>query len=574
MNKRNSLKTRLIVTISTLMVLMAAVITGITVYSLYANGEEEIALIRENELEIYKTKLNDTLDLVFTSVKETYANFNNNEYLEKVYGNRLKTVVDSAYSIIKDLQTQVSDGKISVRIAQSRAKELIGNIRYSGGTGYIWINDTGTPFPRMIMHPIVPALNGMILDAEKYNVVEGTKENLFAAMVKVCNAEGEGYVKYLWPKPAGNGLTEDQPKLSYVRKVDGWDWILGTGIYIDDAKADMLKTIKTSVSQFRYDNGTGYFFIIDTSKPFPKVVMHPISPALIGKIMDDPKYNVIKDTKENLFTAMVNICEKNGEGYVQYLWPKPTESGVTEQQPKLSYVRLFKPLNWIIGTGIYINDIEARVAEKQDTIQNQTLTLAKKFAFSALLLILIMMVILIFMINRITNPIIKTTAMLEELSKGEGDLTKHITVGTKDEIGLMADHFNTFISKLKAIINGMKSATVQSSEIGKELKTNTDQVKSGMSDLVTSSENVKKENEILNQELGESKTAVDEINEFLNKLVGMIESQSSALTEASAAIEEMAASIRSISNVAAEKKGFQTNWFHFLKSAKTRCPRQ
>lgn len=559
MQRRKSLKVRLIFTVSALVVLAIVINSFITAYSLYINGVKESASVREKELKVYKGKLQDTMDLVFAAVEETYKNYNTNSYLEKVYGNRLKSVVDTAYSIVLDLQDQENRGLIAGKNAREKAAELIKKIRYNNGTGYIWINDTSLPYPRMIMHPTVPALNGSVLNNSKYNVVEGTKENLFSAMVNVTAGTGEGYVRYLWPKPTSEGLTKDQPKLSYVRRVDGWNWIIGTGIYIDDAQTDMLEAIKSSVRQFRYDKGTGYFWINDMSKPFAKMIMHATVPSLDGKVLDNKKYNVVDKTGENLFSAMVNVCSEKGSGFVKYKWPKPTKDGLTEDQPKLSYVRLFKPLNWVIGTGVYIDDINKNVEILRRGIQLQTVSLVKKFVFSSIIILAVIITVLIFMISRITRPIINTTGMLEELSKGEGDLTRELIVNSSDEVGQMSEHFNTFISKLKIIISGMKSVTVQSGDIGRNLKSNTDQVKEGMNNLVESSESVKKDNQLLSTEIGETKSAVNEISNFFSRLIELIESQSAALTEASAAIEEMAASIHNISSVAKEKKEFSDN---------------
>ena len=72
----------------------------------------------------------------------------------------------------------------------------IKNIRYDQGTGYIWINDTTLPYPKMIMHPTAPSLDGEVLDNPKYNVAFGTNKNLFSAFVEVCNEDGKGFVDY------------------------------------------------------------------------------------------------------------------------------------------------------------------------------------------------------------------------------------------------------------------------------------------------------------------------------------------------------------------------------------------
>ena len=146
----------------------------------------------------------------------------------------LKNYVDIAYKLIEEAEAAVQKGELTVEEAKSNAINQIEKLRYDSGVGYFWINDREKPFPRMVMHPTVPELNGKILNAPKFDCAMGKNQNLFVAMVEVTAKTGEGYVDYLWPKPIKDGLTEDQPKLSYVRWHKPFDWIIGTGKYIDD----------------------------------------------------------------------------------------------------------------------------------------------------------------------------------------------------------------------------------------------------------------------------------------------------------------------------------------------------
>jgi methyl-accepting chemotaxis protein len=56
---------------------------------------------------------------------------------------------------------------------------------------------------------------------------------------------------------------------------------------------------------------------------------------------------------------MVKVCKRDGAGFVDHMWPKP---GVDEPQPKISYVKLFPQWNWVIGSGIYIDDVQKEIA--------------------------------------------------------------------------------------------------------------------------------------------------------------------------------------------------------------------
>lgn len=159
---------------------------------------------------------------------------------------KTRHLVESAHGLLAHFAAQDKP----TEEAQAAAKAAIKGLRYDKSE-YFWINDLGTPFPTMVMHPTVPALDGKILNSEKFNKAtsmhpDGAAEpqklqarNLFAAFVDVAKAAGGGFVTYDWPKPKAGGGTTDElyPKLSYVKLFEPWGWVVGSGIYLDDVDA-------------------------------------------------------------------------------------------------------------------------------------------------------------------------------------------------------------------------------------------------------------------------------------------------------------------------------------------------
>ena len=101
-----------------------------------------------------------------------------------------------------------------------------------------------------------------------------------------------------------------------------------------------------TVRMMRYDNGE-YFWINDMSS---KILMHPAKPELDGQDMSN-----LKDTNGKfIFNEFVAVVKKEGKGFVDYYWPKP---GAQEPVAKISYVAGFAPWGWVIGSGIYLDDV-------------------------------------------------------------------------------------------------------------------------------------------------------------------------------------------------------------------------
>ena len=426
--------------VSLFLVFIVGVLTFMSVNDIRAQGAERVVNYRTEALGQVKEHLKDLVDVAYETVDNNYKNLSDLDYLSKYYERKLHDTINTGELIIRRYQRLVAERKISLRAAKAQAKKEIGELRYDNGTGYVWINDTAKPFPKMVMHPTVPALDGKVLDDSSYNNAQGVSKNLFVAFVDITEGgTKDGFVDYLWPKPVADGLTEEAPKLSYVRRFDDWGWILGTGIYLDDARNETESRIKESIKSMRYANGTGYFWINDNTLPYPTMVMHPALPELDGQVLDDAKFNNAQGVDKNLFTAIVEVTrDGNNEGFVDYLWPKPTATGLTARTPKESYVRLHQPTGWIIGSGVYIDNIDEAVAVKTEEIEEQISDLVINSLLMAVVFIAASVVVAFMFANTLAKPIERLTEVTRNMSLGKNLDEAIDEVDRKDEIGQLA----------------------------------------------------------------------------------------------------------------------------------------
>ncbi|OGU11265.1 MAG: hypothetical protein A2075_13455 [Geobacteraceae bacterium GWC2_58_44] len=141
-----------------------------------------------------------------------------------------KAVVEVAYTVLQSNLAEVKSGKKSLEQGQADALKQVAELRYNSNE-YFWINDLDT---KILMHPIRPELNGKIQTENK----DPNGKRLFVEFVNVCKEKGEGVVDYMWAKP---GSTKPAPKISYVKLMKEWGWVVGSGIYVDDVKTQMSK---------------------------------------------------------------------------------------------------------------------------------------------------------------------------------------------------------------------------------------------------------------------------------------------------------------------------------------------
>jgi len=212
---------------------------------------------------------------------------------------------------------------------------------------------------------------------------------------------------------------------------------------MDAARAAALKTIES----IRFDGGN-YYWINDMSA---SIVMHPIKPALNGKDLSG-----FEDSSgKRIFSEFVKTVKASGEGVVPYLWPKP---GSEEPVAKLSYVKGFAPWGWVIGSGIYVDDVDALFWRSASIVGG--------IALVALMLLLS----IAFLIERsICTPLKKTTGALQAIASENGDLSKRLEQEGSDEVSALATAFNLFLDNIQRVIIKVESASRQLEEASGEL---------------------------------------------------------------------------------------------------------
>jgi len=157
-------------------------------------------------------------------------------------------------------------------------------------------------------------------------------------------------------------------------------------------------------------------------------------------------------------------------------------------------------------------------------------------------------IIVYFTVHGITEPIVKVSDTLKDISEGEGDLTRTIAVQSKDEIGDLALYFNNTLGKIKNLIMVIKTEALGLQNIGNDLSSNMAETAAAINQITSNIQNIK--SRIINQSASvtETNATMEQVILNINKLNGHVEAQSSNVSQASSAIEEMVANINSVTN--------------------------
>ncbi|KMQ51874.1 Methyl-accepting chemotaxis protein [Chitinispirillum alkaliphilum] len=313
---------------------------------------------------------------------------------------------------------------------------------------------------------------------------------------------------------------------------------------VEDAQRLALESIRN----IRYE-GEEYYWINDNTYPYPTMIMHPINPALDGNVMDNPSYNVAMGTNQNLFQAIVQTARGSGSGFVDYLWPKP---GRTEPSPKISYVMLFREWDWIIGTGIYTDDVNGNVME----------ALLPVIVIVLLLLVLLCVGGYIFTgtIRRSFDSVIER---LKDIATGEGDLRKRLEIKSNDELGAISKWFNIFTENIQKIINEISSDAETLASASTELSAVAQQMTSGSKETLSSSSTVAAASEEMSANSSSVASGMEHASSNLSSVVTATEEMSATVGE----IASNAEKARAVSSEASAQVGEITEMMKILGGA-------
>mgnify|MGYP003647706460 FL=1 len=212
----------------------------------------------------------------------------------------------------------------------------------------------------------------------------------------------------------------------------------------EDAKSAALGAL----NDIRYE-GKEYYL---TQSIEGVMLQHPFAAKIVG-------VNVLnmKDPTGLLITReFIKQSANNKYGTVYYMWNKPNEK---EPSPKVSIVKRFEPWGWVIGTGIFIDDIE------EDKI-----AFSEEYLIVTIIIFFPVLLLLIIISSSITVPLQQTISAFENIARGEGDLTLRLSESGNDELKQFAGYFNIFVTKIQTLVKEVSKSGAHSRDLALALE--------------------------------------------------------------------------------------------------------
>ena len=281
----------------------------------------------------------------------------------------------------------------------------------------------------------------------------------------------------------------------------------------DEAQAAAMQAVEA----MRY-NEKDYFWINDMQ---PKMIMHPYVKKLEGQdisTFEDPNGT-------RLFVDMVNVVKKNGAGFVDYVWQKGDSKILA---PKTSYVKGFAPWGWIVGSGIYVDDVNAAFYSE-----------AIKFGIIIFVVLVVLCIVAFWIARSISKPLKNAVYVAEMLSVG--DLQAEIDRGGDDETGQLLTSIRKVTGATKIVAKMATEISEGRLDIDIRKRSDQDELMQALIDM----------SEKLKEIVGGVKNAVEHVtsgSQTMRDTAGVMSDgatrQAAAAQQAASSIEQMSANIR------------------------------
>ena len=380
-------------------------------------------LVYSLEEKSVQTNLNDIHSLIASNYSGTEA------YKKSViaaHKREMKNITLFTETYLKNKYAQVQEGLISEDQAQMSALEELKKFKYGkDNENFVWVADYNGYY---LSHPN-PKMN--MADFSEVRDVFGNY--VLTPLIQKSIEKGEGYHSYWWQRP-GSDLPAE--KLSYARVFPQWEWVIGTGVYIDDLQAEILVRKEKMIEGLRQILGaitigkTGYLYIFDS---WNNVIIHPNK-----KLENSDMSKLINpSTKHKLVDDLIAASHSSSHKF-SYKWNKPSDKSHYIYD-RIDWVKHVKGFDWYIVASVYKDELNA----SSNLLRDKIIIIAGVVVFMSIFIVALLM-------GRLLMPVRKLSIVAGQVE--DGDLLARCEVHGNDELGILGRAFNRMVDRLRTNI--------------------------------------------------------------------------------------------------------------------------
>ena len=374
-------------------------ITSFSLTNIYINSmnkayEHEVKELEKKHLNNVKEIIKNRINNVSSTINNNYIfQLNESKQMARHYVNLGHSILNTIYQNNKD-----KSKKDIYRIINKQMKDIR---FFDNNSGYFFIYDAKDA--TSISLPATPSFVGKSL----INLEDKNKKNLFNSYKQVMKENSEGFDTWYWNKPDSKKISK---KIGYVKLFKPLNIVIGTAVYEDDIKELIGKNTIKIIEELKFRDNAYIFVLNKNGTP----LLHKNK-----KIIDVPLEKLSQTTQKNV-TNILNQAKSKKSTFLEY---KQDEKLFTDFKVsrKISYVQYIEKLNWIIGTGLYTDDLNLKVQEKKSLLEKRLNENINLVIVISVVLSFVILIIVLFVSRNIKKTLIYYS---EEINNKNNELQK------------------------------------------------------------------------------------------------------------------------------------------------------
>ena len=310
---------------------------------------------------------------------------------------------------------------------------------------------------------------------------------------------------------------------------------------------------KQILRQLRFDDSgdVGYVFVYDDEG---NSIAHGVNQSLEGKNL----YN-FKDPNGVLLIRELIEAAESGGGFVEYDW----ENTKGQVNPKLGYADMLSEWGWVVGTGFWTAGLQEQTQVIEGNVDDALTESAASTIIASIIVLLIIAALALFVVKGITKPLKRALDAMDQIAKGDGDLTQRLDTDSNDEMSELGHAFNNFADQVSDMVTNIRASATSVTHSTQRLdgvltearngvneqQEESEQIATAINELATASQEVARSASEASSAAEQAEELVHSANHLLTKAVNVIHGLAEKVEDGSSEVERLNAHSADIGSV-------------------------
>ncbi|WP_289118267.1 methyl-accepting chemotaxis protein [uncultured Idiomarina sp.] len=310
---------------------------------------------------------------------------------------------------------------------------------------------------------------------------------------------------------------------------------------------------KQILRQLRFDDSgdVGYVFVYDNEG---NSIAHGVNQSLEGKNL----YNFKDPNGVFLIRELIEAAESGG-GFVEYDW----ENTKGQVNPKLGYADMLSEWGWVVGTGFWTSGLQEQTQVIEGNVDDALAESAASTIIASIIVLLIIAALALFVVKGITKPLKRALDAMDQIAKGDGDLTQRLDTDSNDEMSELGHAFNNFADQVSDMVTNIRASATSVTHSTQRLdgvltearngvneqQEESEQIATAINELATASQEVARSASEASSAAEQAEELVHSANHLLTKAVNVIHGLAEKVEDGSSEVEKLNAHSAEIGSV-------------------------